>query len=129
MNHSEARAFEDTIHAMQVNIEQFQAYARRGIKKVEEISDAQLKEYVSMKLQRFVLQRHPLRSRYGFDIILFWLRRLHGGFSGFLGEEQMILSASEPCILDRRAKIDSRTSLVKVSVVAFLFFLVTSLNG
>jgi hypothetical protein len=86
LNPSEARALEDTIHAMQVNIEQFQAYARREIKKVEEISDAQgicQREIATV----LYYKKHPLCSRYGFDIILFWMRRLHGGFSGFLGKE------------------------------------------
>lgn len=50
---AEAAALEDTIKAMEVNIQHFQTLAQREIKKVEEILDARLKEYVSMKLQRF----------------------------------------------------------------------------
>jgi Skp family chaperone for outer membrane proteins len=50
---AEVMALEDTIKKMEVNIQYFQTLAQREIKKVEEISDARLKEYVSMKLQDF----------------------------------------------------------------------------
>ena len=50
---AEAATLEDTIKAMQVHVEHFQVFAQREIKKLEEISDAQLKEYVIVKLQWF----------------------------------------------------------------------------